>query len=193
MKAFATWASHGCQSEEHFHVECNGEWNDTLVHVRSSTNQRSCYGYAGQLWIKCWANGVKFQITNCFMRHTVCNNQGRKNWRSNSFTHSLPFSMSVLGSGSDEVKACTKETNTKCACRGEFVPRDTTDSSTCMCNPGFGLKDKGTEKHHMGTQSARVRYFFRYLILYFSLPECLKCEDGYFSTTRDVPCRKWRE
>ncbi|XP_075893430.1 tumor necrosis factor receptor superfamily member 4 [Nelusetta ayraudi] len=68
-------------------------------------------------------------------------------------------------SGSDVGKACTKVTNTICRCRGEFVARDTSDSSTCQCNPGFGLKDT----------------------------ECLKCEDGYFSTTRDVPCRKWRE
>lgn len=68
-------------------------------------------------------------------------------------------------SGSNVDEACTMETNTKCTCRPGFVPRDTTDSSTCQCNPGFGLKDAA----------------------------CLECEDGYFSTTRDVPCRKWRE
>lgn len=36
-------------------------------------------------------------------------------------------------------------------------------------------------------------FFPQNLMLYFSRPECLECEDGYFSTTTNMPCRKWRE
>nr|XP_046239428.1 tumor necrosis factor receptor superfamily member 4 [Scatophagus argus] len=67
-------------------------------------------------------------------------------------------------SGSVTKQKCTKETNTKCECRGEFVPWDD-DSSTCKCDVGFGL-DHG---------------------------ECSKCKDGYFSTTINSSCKKWKE
>ncbi|XP_034388811.1 tumor necrosis factor receptor superfamily member 9 [Cyclopterus lumpus] len=69
-------------------------------------------------------------------------------------------------SGSIVKEECTKETNTKCQCRGEFVPWES-DSSTCRCGIGFGLKRDGTE--------------------------CSKCEDGYFSTQINSCCQKWRE
>ncbi|XP_035517630.1 tumor necrosis factor receptor superfamily member 4 [Morone saxatilis] len=67
-------------------------------------------------------------------------------------------------SGSVVKEKCTKTTNTKCQCRGEFVPYDP-DSSTCKCDIGFGLQDK----------------------------VCSKCEDGYFSTNINSPCIKWKE
>nr|XP_020453764.1 tumor necrosis factor receptor superfamily member 4-like [Monopterus albus] len=66
--------------------------------------------------------------------------------------------------GSIVKQACTKETNTKCQCRGEFVVWDN-DYSTCKCSKGFGLHNK----------------------------ECSKCEDGYFNDEIDKPCRKWKE
>ncbi|XP_049895221.1 tumor necrosis factor receptor superfamily member 4 [Epinephelus moara] len=66
--------------------------------------------------------------------------------------------------GSAVKEACTKETNTKCQCRGEFVPAES-DSSTCKCEIGFELKSG----------------------------ECSKCEHGYFSTRINSSCRKWKE
>ncbi|XP_051271948.1 tumor necrosis factor receptor superfamily member 4 [Dicentrarchus labrax] len=67
-------------------------------------------------------------------------------------------------SGSFVKKQCTKTTNTKCQCRGEFVPFDN-DSSTCKCDTGFGLQ-------------GRV---------------CSKCKDGYFNAGINLPCKKWKE
>ncbi|XP_068451404.1 tumor necrosis factor receptor superfamily member 21 [Clinocottus analis] len=67
-------------------------------------------------------------------------------------------------SGSVVEKKCTKKTNTKCQCRGEFVPRES-DSSTCKCDVGFGL----------------------------NRDRCSKCEDGYFSSQINSGCQKWRE
>ncbi|XP_068172337.1 uncharacterized protein si:ch73-361p23.3 [Antennarius striatus] len=66
--------------------------------------------------------------------------------------------------GSEVKQECTKEMDRKCQCRGLFVPRDT-DSSTCMCDRRFGL-NKG---------------------------ECLKCEDGYLSTSINSPCQKRKD
>ncbi|KAF0034834.1 hypothetical protein F2P81_012592 [Scophthalmus maximus] len=37
---------------------------------------------------------------------------------------------------------CTKETDTICQCRGDFVPLEL-DSSTCKCDIGFGLRNGG--------------------------------------------------
>ncbi|XP_041812826.1 tumor necrosis factor receptor superfamily member 4 isoform X2 [Chelmon rostratus] len=67
-------------------------------------------------------------------------------------------------SGSVVKEKCTKESDTKCECRGEFVGSDS-DYSTCKCDIGFGL----------------------------SLGECSKCADGYFSTSIDSSCQKWKE
>lgn len=67
--------------------------------------------------------------------------------------------------GSEVVEVCTTTTNTKCRCRAGFVPRDTSDSSTCKCDPGFGLNNRA----------------------------CVKCEDGYFSRSTNSPCQKWKE
>ncbi|XP_069392224.1 tumor necrosis factor receptor superfamily member 4 isoform X2 [Paralichthys olivaceus] len=66
--------------------------------------------------------------------------------------------------GSQVKQKCDKETDTKCECRGDFVPWDS-DSSTCKCNKGFGLTNG----------------------------ECEKCKDGYFSSKLNTPCKKWRE
>ncbi|TDH13885.1 hypothetical protein EPR50_G00038240 [Perca flavescens] len=66
--------------------------------------------------------------------------------------------------GSVVKENCTKMTNRKCQCRGQFVPSEN-DSSICKCDIGFGLKDK----------------------------ECLMCDQGYFSTQINSPCEKWRE
>lgn len=53
----------------------------------------------------------------------------------------------MVESGSVVVQHCTKTTNTKCKCRGEFVPSES-DSSTCKCDIGYGLKNGGTEINH---------------------------------------------
>ncbi|XP_026163895.1 tumor necrosis factor receptor superfamily member 4 [Mastacembelus armatus] len=66
--------------------------------------------------------------------------------------------------GSVVRKQCTKETDTQCECRGQFVPW-LGISSTCKCDIGFGLKDG----------------------------VCAKCEDGYFTNQINIPCQKWRE
>lgn len=55
--------------------------------------------------------------------------------------------------GSAVKEACTKETNTKCQCRGEFVPAES-DSSTCKCEIGFGLKSEGMKKDHTTLRSS---------------------------------------
>ncbi|XP_030276070.1 tumor necrosis factor receptor superfamily member 4 isoform X2 [Sparus aurata] len=68
-------------------------------------------------------------------------------------------------SGSDPIQVCTEDTNTKCQCRGNFTPLDKSDNSTCKCDIGFELKSG----------------------------ECSECEVGYFSTSIDSTCRKWRE
>ncbi|XP_036956806.1 tumor necrosis factor receptor superfamily member 4 isoform X2 [Acanthopagrus latus] len=68
-------------------------------------------------------------------------------------------------SGSVAIQNCTKDTNTKCQCRGNFTPLDKSDNSTCKCDIGFELKSG----------------------------ECSECEVGYFSTSIDSTCRKWRE
>uniref|UniRef100_A0A3Q2EHD5 Tumor necrosis factor receptor superfamily member 4-like n=1 Tax=Cyprinodon variegatus TaxID=28743 RepID=A0A3Q2EHD5_CYPVA len=59
---------------------------------------------------------------------------------------------------------CTKETNTVCECRPGFVPFSK-ESSICICEKGSGLKDN----------------------------ECLKCQDGYFSSSYDTSCQKWKD
>ncbi|XP_032370425.1 tumor necrosis factor receptor superfamily member 11B isoform X2 [Etheostoma spectabile] len=66
--------------------------------------------------------------------------------------------------GSVVKEECTKVTNRKCQCRGEFVPLES-DFSSCKCDIGFGLNNN----------------------------ECSKCDDGYFNTQINSPCKKWRE
>ncbi|KAG7494642.1 tumor necrosis factor receptor superfamily member 4-like [Solea senegalensis] len=68
------------------------------------------------------------------------------------------------GYGSEIIQVCTKETNTKCACRAGFNP-SSPDFSICKCNPGFGLKNG----------------------------ECSRCEDGFFTSHVNAQCRKWKE
>nr|XP_040061090.1 tumor necrosis factor receptor superfamily member 4 isoform X1 [Gasterosteus aculeatus aculeatus] len=68
--------------------------------------------------------------------------------------------------GSVVKEECTKETNTKCQCREEFVPWER-DSSSCKCRIGFGLQLEGRK--------------------------CSKCEDGYFTTQSNSQCKKWKE
>ncbi|XP_070702810.1 tumor necrosis factor receptor superfamily member 4 [Pempheris klunzingeri] len=66
--------------------------------------------------------------------------------------------------GSFVKEECTKEKDTKCQCRRNFLPIEK-DSCTCKCATGFGIKDG----------------------------ECSKCESGYFSTRINSPCQKWKE
>lgn len=82
------------------------------------------------------------------MRHVVCDNLCRRNEESSSLLaihHSPEISVYVSDTGSEVVEVCTTVTNTKCRCRAGFVPRDTSDSSTCKCERGFGLNGTGTE------------------------------------------------
>lgn len=95
----------------------------------------------------------------------------------------------VVAKGSDIKEECTKVTNRKCQCRGKFVPSES-DSSICKCDIGFGLKNTGTEIEHC-IQYIKEMVFL--IIHYFSLTECLMCDDGYFSTQINSPCEKWRE
>ncbi|XP_010779718.1 tumor necrosis factor receptor superfamily member 4 [Notothenia coriiceps] len=67
--------------------------------------------------------------------------------------------------GSVLKKKCTKETNTDCQCRTGFVRYD---DSSCKCNKGFGLK-RGEK------------------------PECSECEEGFFSSSINSKCQKWKE
>ncbi|XP_034544923.1 tumor necrosis factor receptor superfamily member 1B [Notolabrus celidotus] len=67
-------------------------------------------------------------------------------------------------SGSSVLQECTKETNRKCQCSKGFVPRDT-DSSTCLCDKGYGKKNG----------------------------ECLECDDGYFNDQIDSPCKQFKK
>ncbi|XP_034724741.1 tumor necrosis factor receptor superfamily member 1B isoform X2 [Etheostoma cragini] len=66
--------------------------------------------------------------------------------------------------GSVVKEECTKVSNRKCQCRGEFVPSES-DFSICKCDVGFGLNNN----------------------------ECSKCDDGYFNTQINLPCKKWKE
>ncbi|XP_054639877.1 tumor necrosis factor receptor superfamily member 4 [Dunckerocampus dactyliophorus] len=67
-------------------------------------------------------------------------------------------------SGSEVKEKCTKETNTKCQCRGGFR-RLELDSATCECAVGFGLRHG----------------------------ECSKCEHGFFNRSPNSRCFKWKE
>nr|XP_057908866.1 tumor necrosis factor receptor superfamily member 4 [Doryrhamphus excisus] len=67
-------------------------------------------------------------------------------------------------SGSEVKEKCTKETDTKCQCRGGFSPLES-DSSTCECAVGFGLRQG----------------------------ECSQCEHGFFSRRPNSRCFKWKE
>ncbi|XP_060925141.1 tumor necrosis factor receptor superfamily member 4 [Limanda limanda] len=66
--------------------------------------------------------------------------------------------------GSSEKQKCTKETDTICECRGEFVAW-LKNSDTCKCDIGFGLIDG----------------------------VCSKCKHGHFSTKIDSPCQEWKK
>ncbi|XP_042367033.1 tumor necrosis factor receptor superfamily member 4 [Plectropomus leopardus] len=97
--------------------------------------------------------------TNC----EACPN-GYYSAEENHTQHCKPCTKCSGKYGSDVKENCTNVTNTKCQCRGEFLPSER-DSSTCKCSIGFG----------------------------FSPGECKKCEDGYFNTQLNSPCRKWTE
>ncbi|XP_062259730.1 tumor necrosis factor receptor superfamily member 4 [Platichthys flesus] len=66
--------------------------------------------------------------------------------------------------GSSMKQECTKETDTKCECRAEFVAWDSS-SSHCYCAIGFGLIDG----------------------------VCSKCKHGHFSNKNNSPCREWKK
>ncbi|XP_034023461.1 tumor necrosis factor receptor superfamily member 4 [Thalassophryne amazonica] len=68
-----------------------------------------------------------------------------------------------IGSGSEVKEPCTKTTDAKCQCRGQFVKRED-NFVTCQCNPGFGLQPEG----------------------------CVPCEHGYFSPKINSHCLKWK-
>lgn len=48
----------------------------------------------------------------------------------------------VADRGSYMEQRCTKEIDTKCKCREGFAPWGD-DTSTCKCEPGFGLTGQG--------------------------------------------------
>ncbi|XP_039971849.1 tumor necrosis factor receptor superfamily member 4 isoform X2 [Xiphias gladius] len=75
-----------------------------------------------------------------------------------------PCTQCEINRGSAVEQKCTKEMDTKCKCRGDFVPWES-DCSTCKCGIGFGLTNG----------------------------ECSKCADGYFSIQINSPCQKWKE
>ncbi|XP_075967248.1 uncharacterized protein LOC142970713 [Anarhichas minor] len=54
----------------------------------------------------------------------------------NDAQHCKPCTKCDVESGSDVKEKCTRETNTKCQCRGEFVPWES-DSSSCKCTDGY--------------------------------------------------------
>uniref|UniRef100_A0AAX7TAK3 TNFR-Cys domain-containing protein n=1 Tax=Astatotilapia calliptera TaxID=8154 RepID=A0AAX7TAK3_ASTCA len=66
--------------------------------------------------------------------------------------------------GSEIKQHCTRFTNTRCACREDFVPWDS-DSFNCKCAEGF--------KRIGG--------------------ECKRCEEGFFITSQNSDCKKWKE
>ncbi|XP_058486729.1 tumor necrosis factor receptor superfamily member 4 [Solea solea] len=66
--------------------------------------------------------------------------------------------------GSKIIQVCTKETDTKCACRAGFNT-SSPDFTICICNRGFGLKNG----------------------------ECSRCEEGFFTSHVNAQCRKWKE
>lgn len=71
-----------------------------------------------------------------------------------------------LGSGSFPLKHCTKEANTICQCRREFVPSDN-DSSTCKCGIGFGLKHGGRVMDHIILRAMSVFQLIDYIFILF--------------------------
>ncbi|XP_053289216.1 tumor necrosis factor receptor superfamily member 4 [Pleuronectes platessa] len=75
-----------------------------------------------------------------------------------------PCTKCIEDSWSFEKQACTKETDTKCECRGEFVTWDDL-SSTCKCDIGFGLTNG----------------------------VCSKCKYGHFSKKINSPCQEWKK
>lgn len=98
---------------------------------------------------------------------------------------------SVIDSGSGIKEKCTREKNTVCQCRGEFVPRDS-DSSTCKCEIGFGLTNGGIQRitQHCMSFIKEIAFLINHS---FSTPECSKCPDGYFSARMNSPCQKHKE
>ncbi|XP_039857754.1 tumor necrosis factor receptor superfamily member 4 isoform X3 [Simochromis diagramma] len=66
--------------------------------------------------------------------------------------------------GSEIKERCTRFKNTRCECRKDFVPWDS-DSSNCKCAEGF--------KRIGG--------------------ECKRCEEGFFITSENSDCKKWKE
>lgn len=55
----------------------------------------------------------------------------------------------VVDSGSVIEQKCTKETDTICRCVADFVPVES-DSATCECSRGFGLKQGDTDRSQKG-------------------------------------------
>ncbi|CAI5687458.1 unnamed protein product [Oreochromis niloticus] len=82
----------------------------------------------------------------------------------NTKNHCKPCTRCESNDGSVIKQDCTKFTNTKCECRKDFVPRDS-ESSICQCAEGF--KQTGGE--------------------------CQKCEEGFFITSENSDCKKWKE
>ncbi|CAI5687456.1 unnamed protein product [Oreochromis niloticus] len=82
----------------------------------------------------------------------------------NTKKHCKPCTRCESNDGSVIKQDCTKFTNTKCECRKDFVPRDS-DYSICQCAEGF--KQTGGE--------------------------CQKCEEGFFITSENSDCKKWKE
>lgn len=92
----------------------------------------------------CHVQYVKQVSVECFLWQQ----NYRRSWSQTLAAHYQPLFnklntvLIVADKGSDVAESCTKETNTKCKCRGSFVTWDH-DDSTCKCDPGFGLKDGG--------------------------------------------------
>ncbi|XP_059184859.1 tumor necrosis factor receptor superfamily member 4 [Centropristis striata] len=85
--------------------------------------------------------------------------------------------------GSYVVQKCTKETDTVCKCHEGFV-RSARDPTTCRCDKGSGLTVEGTERDHTPLHSIYVKERKN--------QKCSECPKGYFSTTINSPCRKWK-
>ncbi|XP_067099991.1 tumor necrosis factor receptor superfamily member 11A [Osmerus mordax] len=67
-----------------------------------------------------------------------------------------------------EVNTCTRIMDTTCKCQDGFVPMNN-KSYACKCDKGSGIK-------HVEGQ-----------------PICRECENGFFTSEKDVSCVKWKE
>lgn len=87
---------------------------------------------------------------------------------------------------------CTKQNNTVCECRPGFVPFSK-ESSICICEKGSGLKDNGKVMIYLFFLLIKVKDETSINVYNFLVTECLKCQDGYFSSSYDTSCQKWKE